>query len=222
MNGLIIGSLALLGMFVAAARGENAPSVPQGPADAYESIAIRGHSSASQSSGTGSSPRRASDTGLSMTRVLTSLAVVLGVIFAMKYAGKRFLGLPSSGSGGGAIQVLARTMLGPKQQLVLVRLGGRVLLLSHGGNQVNTLTQIDDPEEVARIMGQLSRKPGPSFTSFFGRAHETYEEPQVEDQPEQELAEGMQAPAEPELASTRDEIGGLMEKVRSLSRAYSK
>ncbi|MFN7020785.1 MAG: hypothetical protein ACK4WH_05585 [Phycisphaerales bacterium] len=116
----------------------------------------------------------------STARTAGSLALVLGLIFA---AAKLFKKLSAAGAGGGGggglaaafgsggpspaglLEVLGRYPLGRGCTLVLLRLDGRVLLLSQSGGGVfqgwrrrsgpvglTTLSEISQPEEVASIL----------------------------------------------------------------------
>ena len=49
------------------------------------------------------------------------------------------------------VSVLGQTKLGPSQNLQLIRLGTKLLLVANGQNGTHTLGEIDDPEEVLRI-----------------------------------------------------------------------
>lgn len=114
----------------------------------------------------------------STVRTAGSLALVLGLIFA---AAKLFKKLCAAGGGGGGVlaaafgsggpspagllEVLGRYPLGRGCTLVLLRLDGRVLLLSQSGGGafpgwrrragsagLTTLCEISQPEEVASIV----------------------------------------------------------------------
>jgi flagellar biogenesis protein FliO len=144
----------------------------------------------------------------------------------MRWAARRLLGLPATAGAGGAIQVLSRSTLSPKQQLMLIQVGRRIVLVANCGAQMNPLCEITDPEEIAGLVGQLQRRPAESaagsFLSLFGRAgkrfNENDQEPEShigieEDDSPREAVEDHAA-----LQATRHELGGLLEKVRALSR----
>ncbi len=155
-----------------------------------------------------------------MTRVVLSLGTVLGLIFAVRWAGKRFFGLQSPSGGSGAIQVLSRSVMSPRQQVLLIRVGRRILVVASSGVQMNTLCQISDPDEVAALLGrsEVVSDGSAAFTSAFSRANEAFDP--EEDVPDDSTAPDGDAGPDGPVAETRAELGGLMDKVKTLSRAF--
>jgi flagellar biogenesis protein FliO len=151
---------------------------------------------------------------LSMWRIGSALALVLAAIFALRWASRKVLGLPAGGSSTSAVSVLGRSVIGPRQQVLLIRVGQRILVVANSGATMNSLCEITDPDEVATILGQINRprpegEPG-AFASMFARAGETFE---TESTPRSQDGDA-------ELTATRAEIGGLLDKVRTLSRSF--
>lgn len=74
--------------------------------------------------------------------------------------------------GGGqlpkhVLQVLGRSTVGPRQQLILLRVGPKLVLVSSIQGEMRSLTEITDPLEVDRIMGECeSAQPGSVTQSF--------------------------------------------------------
>ncbi len=89
---------------------------------------------------------------LPLTTVFSSLAIVLGLFGALVWVLRR------SGNGGLAnvskdtLQVLGRTPLAPRQNIVLVRCGRRVLVVAVGGTNSSTLAEITDPDEINELL----------------------------------------------------------------------
>lgn len=99
--------------------------------------------------------------GLRLGAVL--LIVWLGVL-AMRWYMRRM----NSGGGGGAgrqLQVLETRALAPNRSLHLVRLGERAILLGATPERITRLLEIDDAEEVDRLVAALSA-PGAAPRSF--------------------------------------------------------
>jgi flagellar biosynthetic protein FliO len=99
--------------------------------------------------------------------VFGSLGLVLGLFLAVAWVARR------GGAGGGAVlpreafEVLGRATLAPRQQVHLVRVGGRLLLVSVSPAGAETLTEISDATEVERITGLCSQaQPGSISTTF--------------------------------------------------------
>jgi len=191
-------------------------------AGGLESIQIartsgRGPAEAKSSAGT---------TGLfSAWRVLGAMVVVLAAIFGVRWYGRRFLGLAGARSTSGAIQVLCRSALSPKQQLMLVQVGRRVVLVADCGVQMSALCEISDPEEVAALAGQIQQRKGDSasssFRSVLGREGAQFRDGQSEEE-EAGVKGGSVEGDEASLATTRAELSGLLAKVRGLTRLFGR
>jgi flagellar biogenesis protein FliO len=166
-------------------------------------------------------------------RVAGALGVVIGCIFIVRYIGKKLLGLQTSGSGGGVVQILSRTPVSPRQQLMLIQVGRRIVLVANCGAAMNALCEITDADEVASLAGQLQQRRRTSatsaFLSIFGKAGANFEAEQEQQEPiptpqmapdEDEVT--TDDPVEPELATTRQEMRGLMDRVHQLAQHYRK
>jgi flagellar biogenesis protein FliO len=157
------------------------------------------------------------------SRVVVALGAVIALIFGVRWAGRRLLGMNAAArGGGGAVQVLSRTVLSPKQQLMLVQVGKRVVLVANCGAQMNALCEISDPEEVAGLVGEVNRKaepPAMPFLSSFGLAGNSYAERTVV----RHVSDGEQGEEEISVVTpTRAELAGLLEKVRLMSGTFRK
>jgi flagellar biogenesis protein FliO len=161
-------------------------------------------------------------------RVAGALGVVIGCILIVRWAGKKFLGMAPGASASGPVQVLSRTAIAPRQQLMLIQVGKRVVLVANCGTAMNALCEISDADEVAALAGELQQKKRGSatanFLSFFGRAGARFEAEQAAI-PSPAIDEGdeEQLPVErlePELATTKQEMRGLLDRVHKLSRTY--
>ena len=147
-------------------------------------------------------------------RVIGSLAAVLGLIVLMYWGTRRMLPQSALGGSSGVIRVLARTHLSPKQKILLIQVGRRVLVVADGGSgQLNTLCQIDDPDEAAALIGQVHGETietsGRSFASLFGQARQRIRGSAASTAAVEEVDE---------LASAREQLDGLMQQVRGITR----
>ncbi len=159
-----------------------------------------------------------------------ALALVIALIFAFRWFGKKLFHQGGSSRSTRAIQVLARAPLGPRQHVLLVRVGRRVIVVGDSGAQMNPLTEITDADEIAALLGQLqdekSALPTKAFSALFHRAKSEMsggeDEPAIAE--ESRVTESATAQPEsavdPEIATTRDEITGLMDKIRVLSKNF--
>ena len=100
-----------------------------------------------------------------ITRVLGALAVVLGLLFGLRAVVRRSKwALASGGRPSGVVEILARYPVARGQQLILLKLARRVLLIHRSGSTMTTLSEVSDPDEVAALLGRIeagSRRGGP-------------------------------------------------------------
>ena len=105
--------------------------------------------------------------------VILPMMIVVGTICGSAYFFRRLVNPGHKPGADNAIKVLSRQYLSSKQCLCLVRLGGRLVLLGVTPDRICAVAHIDDPEEVAGIMGDVSRAGGSTFSAalaaFAGR-----------------------------------------------------
>lgn len=94
-------------------------------------------------------------------RVILGLGAVLGLIIGMKMGAGKILGIRGAGANANrGVRVLSRTMMGPRQQLVLLQVGRKLVLVSDSSGQVSTVTEVTDPDEVAELAAQALGEGG--------------------------------------------------------------
>lgn len=99
--------------------------------------------------------------------VISSLAVVLGLFFAVAMLGRR------ASVGGPAIlpteafEVLGRASLTGRQQAQVVRFGDKLILLAVSANGVESLAEVTSAEEVERIAALCQQQRPDSVTQSF-------------------------------------------------------
>lgn len=116
----------------------------------------------------------------SMWRTGGALAAVLGVAVAFAWATKRLARArgtlaaaigPGGASPSGVLEVLGRYPLSRGITLVLLKIDARVLLvsqsMSRAGASMQTLCEIDDPDQVASILLKASRNERSSIADRF-------------------------------------------------------
>jgi flagellar biogenesis protein FliO len=149
---------------------------------------------------------------LDISRVLLALGIVLGAIFLLRWFGQRVLLKNGGLRGNKAIHVVSRSMLSPKQQVLMLRVGKRLIVVGDSGGQMSTLCEISDPDEVAGLLGESIKEPAEgrkSFGAMFKRAEEPFEE-----SPEPPEPVGL------DEATTRQEINGLLSKVQLMRKQF--
>jgi flagellar biogenesis protein FliO len=99
--------------------------------------------------------------------VVVSLAVVLGLFFAIAWLMRR--GMPNSARRlpGEVVEVLGRTPLAGRQQMHLLRFGNKLLLVCASATGVDTIGEITDPLEIDRLAGLCAAQEATSASATF-------------------------------------------------------
>ncbi|MFT3788928.1 MAG: flagellar biosynthetic protein FliO [Tepidisphaeraceae bacterium] len=93
---------------------------------------------------------------LDLPRVLAALAIVVALIFGLRWAARRFLGAGGTTTRNRNVRVLSRSPIAPRQQILLLQVGRRVIVTADCAGQLSTLANIEDPDEVAQLIGGYS------------------------------------------------------------------
>ena len=97
-----------------------------------------------------------------------ALAVVLALIFFAAYIMRRMGGsMLRAGRPGGVLEILAKYPVGRGQQLVLLKLDRRILLLHQTGSSMTTLSEVSDPNEVASLLSRIESGSRDGFAYRF-------------------------------------------------------
>jgi flagellar biogenesis protein FliO len=154
------------------------------------------------------------DEPYSYPKILLAMSAVVGLIFALKWgAGKLNPGLTTRSAG--TMSVLSRLPMGPKQQLILVKVGRRAVLVGQAGGQMSSLCEITDADELAHLVGQAQGEKTVSagFASLFKKQQNDFEPNR------REISQITETREDEELAlEARRELLGLTERVRGLSK----
>ncbi len=159
-------------------------------------------------------PVAANGNSSSVLTVLMALGFVIGLIFLLRAGMRKMMGVGAAASGSSVVQVLTRVAVAPRNHVVLLRVGGRILVVSDSPSGMRTLSQIDAPEEVADILTAVSSAKSTSSTAGFGQMLTS-------------LGSGYEPQATPAEAGTdenefridraRDNVSGLLGKLRNLA-----
>ncbi len=115
----------------------------------------------------GASKPAALDPARSLLTTGGGLAMALGAFFVLLWLWRKRMPQANQNLPGGVLEVLGRGTLDGKHRLHLVKLGGKLLLVSSSTAGAETLAEIDDPDEVTRLMGMcVEGRPGSSTKAF--------------------------------------------------------
>ncbi|MEO1237479.1 MAG: flagellar biosynthetic protein FliO [Planctomycetota bacterium] len=152
-------------------------------------------------------------TGGWLLSTLAALGVVIGLIFATRWAFAK-LGGQTIARPTPAVEVLSRTAVAPKNQVLLLRVGQRVLVVGDSSSGLRTLADLDDPEEVAGLLQSVTagseRSLSGGFNQLVARFNGEY------DGEARTKVEGGD-PDEFRLDRTRDSLSGLVSRLRTLA-----
>lgn len=87
----------------------------------------------------------------SISTVITSLAVVLGLFALLVWFARQRGSRGCSALPVDAVDTLGRVPLNKNQEMHLVRIGNKLLLLAVTPTSAETLTEITDPQEITRL-----------------------------------------------------------------------
>lgn len=158
-----------------------------------------------------------------LTRIAIALVIVIGVILVLRSAVRHLTSMPGAGRSGKMVTVLSRSLVSPRQQVLVLQVGKRLLVVGDSGGRMNPLCEISDPDEIAMMVGQnrqardaLAERNPMSFLNLFRRANQPFEETDA-------LAKSdgdAEKPLDPDEAVSSEEMNGLMDKVRMLQEQF--
>jgi flagellar biogenesis protein FliO len=199
-----------------------ATTAPAAVADVYKNVPLPSGRGAAATQATITASTAASSDPLDTKRVAIALGVVLLAIYAALRAWRK-LGMPGSAAKGGqTLQVVSRLALSPRQQILLIRVGRRFVLVANNGTQMNPLCEIANPEEAAALLGQTVTESRESASATFNEVLDGAQQQFNVDAPHKPSAppDDDETPEDATLAATREELGAMMDKVRSLTKHF--
>jgi flagellar biogenesis protein FliO len=175
-----------------------APAAVPTPAPAASSPALRFEIPASPR--LGDRPEPGPSLGSFLFGSLVVVALLTGTFLLLRRfaRGSRFL------AGGGAINVLARKPLGQKQEIFLVEVGPKVLVVGATRDRLATLGEFSGPDEVAALRAGLPGRDGGSARVSFRDS----------------LREGLKEEEHPAPARVYDSIAEELARMRQTVQAW--
>jgi len=172
-----------------------------------------GGSADGQSSDTGSA---FSGTGGWVLDTLTALGVVIGLILLGKWGWTKLSGqVPASGGAGSrAVELLSRTAIAPKNHVLLLRVGQRVLVVSDSPTGMRTLTELAEPDEVADLLTTVTAQQSDSISNQFRQTLSRAGAGLDESEWDQEVGRDT---SEHHFDRSRDAVSSLLSRVRTFA-----
>lgn len=150
-----------------------------------------------------------------MLQTLAALGVVIALMLFLRLALQRIGAAPSSRQTAGLVEVLGRTTVGPRTQVLFLRISNqRVIVASQTSAGLQPLTELTDPDEIASLLGKIeSARPNSisrSFRQFFERFDRDFPDSGATRREEGGDRE------EHLIDRTRNEVSGLLHRIRDL------
>ena len=230
-RGAVVGCVLSLLAVAPVARAAAAPAAAV-PAGDVEDQPVRYHPS---SAATGQPAPAAQATG-DLTHVVAALAIVVGLVFGLRWVARRMSLVAPAGKSGRGVRLLSRTVLSPKQQVMLLHVGRRVIVVGDSGTSgMRRLAEITDADEVAALIGDArtataaALPPARSFAALFRRAAEPFggKAAGPDDVGPALAAPGRDAglpsiPSSIASSGASSDVVGLLDKVRGLKRQFDR
>ncbi len=163
----------------------------------------------------------------SVVQTLAALAMVLGLIFVLRWLLQKWSGQGGSGllsRSGQVIEVLSRTTIASKSQVLVLRVGHRLIVTHESAQGMSTLATISDPDEIACVLEAVhSGKPGSvtgQFRQMLDHFNGTYEGQWHPSMPKTltDLDDPGNDDTEIITDRSRNEVGNLLARLRRMNR----
>jgi flagellar biogenesis protein FliO len=109
--------------------------------------------------------------------MIGSLAIVIGLFLLLAWVLRRGMPKPTPLLPQGILEVLGRAPLVGRQQVHLVRLGNKLLLVAVTPGGIETLTEVTDPVEIDRLAGLCQQSNPYSSSKSFNQLLGDYSDP---------------------------------------------
>lgn len=171
-----------------------------------------GSSEANAQAGEGdANPDRGSSSSW-MLDTLGALGVVVALALLTRWVLSRLSGRVAVSGGPSVVEVLSRTAIAPRNHVILLKVGQRVIVASDSPAGMRTLAEIDDPEEVALLLAETAARTTQGvrggFRQLMGKLNRDY------DAAERHAAEGGDD-AEHFVDRARDRLSALRSRIQA-------
>lgn len=109
-----------------------------------------------------------------------SLGLVLGLFLVVAWMMKKSQPRSHTALPAAVVEVLGRVQVSPKQQLQLIRMGPKLLLVSSTGQQMHTLGEISDPHQVEQLVSMCQSDRSGGISQSFRQIMGQYEKEDVQ------------------------------------------
>ena len=143
-----------------------------------------------------------------------TIGAVIGLVLLLRLAYTKITGRALATGRSHAVHVLARVAVAPRSHILLVQLGQRILVVGESAGGLNALATIDEPDEVSGLLRTVAGDQAGSITRSFSQLLDRFNS----QYPENERPEADRfAVAEHATGRARDQVSGLLSRLRSLA-----
>lgn len=154
---------------------------------------------------------------------MAALGVVIALVLAIRWVYTKLTGRPATMGGSRAVEALSRTAIAPKNHVVLLRVGRRVLVCNDSTHGMRTLAEVDDPEEVAELLESVTASRPNSSTGTFNALLARFHNPgssvttreTIDFDEDLDFTDEGRDRGENDVDRTRDQLSQLLSRVRN-------
>ncbi len=163
-------------------------------------------------------PQSQASTGAWVLKTLGALGLVIALVLVLRVILQRF-NKYTPGGAEGMVEVLGRSGIGPKTNVLFLRIDRRIVVVAQGSTGLDTLVEITDPQEVAALMARFASARPKSLSEGFRGVLQRFDKDHtaagaVEVEASVVPDEGRDG-GEQYIDRTRDRLGDLLSRVRS-------
>ncbi len=168
-----------------------------------------------------------------LLNVIGALVLVVGLIYLLRWGMVKFSGRLGAVTQSPVLEVLARVAVAPRSNVLLIRMGHRILAVGETAAGMQTLAEFRDGDEMAALLQSVGNshrsERGSGFTQVLGRFQRHFEPSRSSGGDGGPAGEPHRAAAEPETADpvppahdsehlnrARRELSGLRNRLRTL------
>ena len=107
-----------------------------------------------------------SDFAFSLIKMVSALALVLGLMLVLFYLVKKTWWRGSGFGRNSVIRVLAHQMVGPRKGIAVVNVAGEYLVVGLGKDHLSMLGKVESPEGIEALAGLDKQREGKHFAGI--------------------------------------------------------
>jgi len=171
----------------------------------------------------GAGSDRAAPTGGWFVQTIVALAIVIGLIFALRAVLKKLSGQTIAAAGAGRlVEVLARTPIGHKTQILFLRVHHRILIVAQSPAGLHRLDALTEGEDLAWVLAQAEAARRGSIAQGFSQLLAGFDQQfddgdaEEEDGATLDVADAEASAPQVFTGAARDELAGLRHRIRAM------